>query len=67
MADIADIASERTEQTLQGLLAGRVQFGGTSETHCLQCTTEIPQRRQELLPGVSLCVDCQQLKEEKTP
>lgn len=64
MADPADYASERMQHDIEGRLASRQRFQGVSQTHCLECETPIPQRRRELLPGVELCVDCQQLAED---
>lgn len=34
---------------------------GESLTHCEECDTEIPQRRREVIPGVRLCVNCQEI------
>lgn len=33
---------------------------GESLTHCAECEEPIPQARREALPGVKLCLDCQQ-------
>jgi phage/conjugal plasmid C-4 type zinc finger TraR family protein len=33
---------------------------GKSLTHCEECEKEIPQGRRNAIPGVRLCVDCQQ-------
>ena len=33
---------------------------GASLTHCAECGAEIPQARQEAIPGVRLCVSCQE-------
>ena len=33
---------------------------GESLTHCAECDEEIPQARREAIPGVKLCIDCQQ-------
>lgn len=33
---------------------------GASLTHCAECGVEIPPARREALPGVRLCVSCQQ-------
>ncbi len=33
---------------------------GESLTHCADCEEEIPQARREAIPGVKLCIDCQQ-------
>lgn len=32
---------------------------GPGRTHCADCGTEIPERRRRAIPGVSLCVACQ--------
>ena len=34
---------------------------GKSLTHCEECDAEIPQARREIIPGVRLCVKCQEL------
>jgi phage/conjugal plasmid C-4 type zinc finger TraR family protein len=33
---------------------------GPSLTHCEQCNTEIPEARRLAIPGVRLCVKCQE-------
>jgi phage/conjugal plasmid C-4 type zinc finger TraR family protein len=33
---------------------------GPSLTHCADCGTEIPQARQDAVPGVRLCLTCQE-------
>ncbi|WP_040614852.1 DksA/TraR family C4-type zinc finger protein [Oceanicola granulosus] len=33
---------------------------GESLTHCAECDEPIPERRRAAIPGVKLCVDCQQ-------
>lgn len=33
---------------------------GESLTHCAECEEEIPPARREAIPGVKLCIDCQQ-------
>lgn len=33
---------------------------GESATHCQQCAAPIPEARREALPGVRLCIACQQ-------
>ena len=32
---------------------------GPSLTHCAECGSEIPQARQEAIPGVRFCLPCQ--------
>ena len=33
---------------------------GESLTHCAECEEEIPEARRVAIPGVKLCIDCQQ-------
>ncbi|RYG93051.1 DksA/TraR family C4-type zinc finger protein [Loktanella sp. IMCC34160] len=33
---------------------------GDSLTHCAECDEEIPEKRRVAIPGVKLCVECQQ-------
>ncbi|MCR9108654.1 DksA/TraR family C4-type zinc finger protein [Marivita sp. XM-24bin2] len=33
---------------------------GESLTHCAECEEPIPEKRRQALPGVKLCIDCQQ-------
>ncbi len=33
---------------------------GESLIYCAECEEEIPQARREAIPGVKLCIDCQQ-------
>ncbi len=40
-----------------------IQASQASLTHCEECGEEIPEKRQELVRGVKLCVYCQQLQE----
>jgi len=39
------------------------QAAQPSLTHCEECGDDIPEKRQKLVPGVKLCVYCQQLQE----
>ena len=38
---------------------------GPSLTHCEDCGVEIPVARQQAVPGVRLCVDCQSALDEE--
>ena len=38
---------------------------GPSLTHCAECGTEIPQPRREAVPGVRLCVSCQDARDRE--
>ncbi|MFW8634346.1 DksA/TraR family C4-type zinc finger protein [Cribrihabitans pelagius] len=33
---------------------------GESRTHCADCEEPIPEARRKAIPGVKLCIDCQQ-------
>lgn len=33
---------------------------GESLTHCAECEEPIPEARRKAIPGVKLCIDCQQ-------
>ena len=33
---------------------------GESFTHCADCEEPIPEARRQAIPGVKLCIDCQQ-------
>lgn len=39
---------------------------GPSLTHCQECDAPIPQARREAMPGVRLCVPCQQVEEQES-
>lgn len=38
---------------------------GASLTHCAECNEEIPQARQTAMPGVRLCVTCQEAEDQE--
>ena len=50
----ASIADE-----LQRLKARRAPVG-ESATHCVECEEPIPEKRRAAIPGVKLCIECQQ-------
>ncbi|NOD63645.1 MULTISPECIES: DksA/TraR family C4-type zinc finger protein [unclassified Ruegeria] len=55
--------SEQIEASISDELA-RMQAQkrpvGESLTHCAECEEPIPEKRRAALPGVKLCLDCQQ-------
>lgn len=55
--------SEQIESSLQDELA-RMQAQkrplGDSLSHCAECEEEIPEKRRLAIPGVKLCIECQQ-------
>ncbi|MCW1830190.1 TraR/DksA C4-type zinc finger protein [Enterobacter asburiae] len=64
MADIADEAQGAEEQLIaQGLTSIRAQLASSGTEECQICGVSIPERRRQLLPGVSTCVECQERRE----
>lgn len=61
--DAADVANDYAEEVLSRALAGRVVFQGNSAKNCIECDCEIPLLRREAVPGVQLCLDCQEIRE----
>jgi len=55
----ASIADELKRMKLQ---AAQV---GTSRSHCADCDEPIPEARRRAVPGVMLCIDCQQGREHR--
>ncbi|MGB8622353.1 MAG: DksA/TraR family C4-type zinc finger protein [Paracoccaceae bacterium] len=39
--------------------------GGESRTHCAECEEPIPEPRQRAIPGVKLCIDCQEERDAR--
>ncbi len=37
---------------------------GKSLTHCEECNTAIPEARRNIIPGVRLCVQCQEVHDQ---
>jgi len=55
--------SEQIEASIEDELKrmqARAQPRGESLTHCAECEEDIPEVRRQALPGVTLCIDCQQ-------
>lgn len=38
---------------------------GESASHCVECGEPIPEARRAALPGVKLCIDCQQERDAR--
>ena len=38
---------------------------GASLTHCAECEEPIPEARRQAIPGVKLCIDCQQDRDSR--
>lgn len=55
--------SEQIEASIEDELKrikSRPALLGESRTHCAECEEEIPEARRIAIPGVKLCIDCQQ-------
>ncbi|WP_204114921.1 DksA/TraR family C4-type zinc finger protein [Shimia biformata] len=55
--------SEQIEASIEDELArmkARKSPTGDSLTHCAECDEPIPEARRQAIPGVKLCIDCQQ-------
>ena len=39
--------------------------GTAAATHCIQCGKEIPEARRAAMPGVQLCVPCQEAEDRE--
>ena len=55
--------SEQIDASISDELArmkAQQQPVGESLTHCAECEEEIPEKRRLAIPGVKLCIDCQQ-------
>lgn len=46
-------------------LEARRRPSGVSLTHCAECEEAIPEARRTAIPGVKLCIDCQNERDEK--
>lgn len=57
MVDIADLADEAIEESLNRSIAQIPRYTGISATEC-ECGEEIPEGRRVAIPGVKLCVGC---------
>jgi len=58
--------SEQIEASISDELArlnARKKAVGESLTHCAECAEPIPQARRQAIPGVKLCIECQQQRD----
>ncbi len=54
--------NEQIEASIEDELARLKQCStsGKSRTHCAKCDEPIPEARRAAVPGVKLCIECQQ-------
>lgn len=65
MVDIADLADEAIEESLNRSIAQIPRYTGISAKECEECGKEIPEDRREAVKGVKVCAPCGALVELK--
>lgn len=60
MTDQFDRAQQLEEMAREIALKKHRTFKAVSRVYCDDCDATIPEKRRQLIPGVSRCVDCQQ-------
>lgn len=65
--DVIDIASEREDAHRAAVIAAHLAQKKTpdrpSAEQCEDCGGDIPEARRQIVPGVELCVECQDRQE----
>ncbi len=64
MSDIIDRANDQAQEELERNLAKAKRFDTPSLEECIECGEDIPPQRQ-LLGGVTHCIDCQNILENR--
>lgn len=66
MADMVDLAQQyELEERERFVSRARSPLPACSRLFCESCDASIPQARRLAVPGVTLCVTCQELSERK--
>ncbi|HCQ8805949.1 TPA: TraR/DksA family transcriptional regulator [Escherichia coli] len=66
MADAMDLVQQRVEEEHQRhIRAARAKTPGVSRVLCIECEVPIPPARRRAIPGVQLCITCQEIAELK--
>ena len=61
-----DVQQQIDDSIEDAIKRARAQLpSGPSLSHCEECGAEIPVARQQAVPGVRLCVDCQSALDEE--
>ncbi len=63
MSDVVDRANDLADMHRDQALKKIPSYQGVSAIHCADCDEPIPQARRLALPGVELCVVCQEITE----
>ncbi|QRG80185.1 TraR/DksA family transcriptional regulator [Citrobacter sp. R56] len=67
MADAMDLAQQREQEERERHISNaRSRIAAPSRFLCEVCDAPIPEARRIALPGVGLCVTCQQIAELKS-
>lgn len=64
MSDIIDRANDQAQEELNRNLAKAQRFDTPSLAECVECGEDIPERRRRL-GGVTRCIDCQRVIEQR--
>ncbi len=63
MSDVVDRANDLADMHRDLALEKIPSYQGVSAIHCVDCDEPIPEARRLALPGVELCVVCQEIIE----
>lgn len=65
--DVIDRANDLSQWLLNKQLAAQTGHnkGGTSRVECEECAEPISEGRRIALPGVTLCIECQEQMEKR--
>ncbi|EBQ2674196.1 TPA: TraR/DksA family transcriptional regulator [Salmonella enterica subsp. enterica serovar Enteritidis] len=67
MADTIDLAQQREQEDRERHInTARSRIAAPSSFFCEECDAPIPEARRAAIPGVDLCVTCQQIDELKS-
>ena len=65
-AEAMDLVQQRVEEERQRhIRAARAKTPGVSRVLCIDCEAPIPPARRRAIPGVQLCITCQEIAELK--
>jgi phage/conjugal plasmid C-4 type zinc finger TraR family protein len=54
------------DTVMDAVLRARANLpAGEGETHCIECGEQIPEARRKILPGVTKCVACQSVHDQR--
>ncbi|HBB1602689.1 TPA: DUF2732 family protein [Escherichia coli] len=59
------LTEARLEERQRHIRAARAKTPGVSRVLCIECEAPIPPARRRAIPGVQLCITCQEIAELK--